>query len=194
MSEITPISALAGAARRAGLAVSVEEGGLQGMATIRGDLSDPAIMDSVTAIAGVALPAPRRIERAGDRALAWMAPDELLLLAPYAATPGLAAALSARFGDRFALAETVSDARALFRLTGEGAREVIAKGAPVDLARGAFGPGDLRRSHLGQVAVAFWQSARTPETFELVCFRSVAAYVFDWLCASATEESLPGVL
>ena len=194
MSDMTPISALGGAARSRGLAVSVEEAGLQGMVAIRGDLGDAAIAEAIAAVAGVAMPAGRRIARDDGRTLAWMAPDELLLLLPYDAAPAAAADLTARFGERFALAEIMSDARALFRLTGDGAREVIAKGAPVDLSRGAFGPGDLRRSHLGQAAVGFWQVSDAPEVFELICFRSVAAYVFDWLCASAAEESLPGAL
>ena len=194
MSDLAPVSALSGAARRRGLAVAVEEAGLVGMATIRADLADAEAAATVAEATGVALPETRRVARAGDRALAWMAPDELLLLAPRAEIAGLVRALTDRLSGRFATVLDMSDARALFRLTGAGAREVIAKGAPVDLSRAAFGPGDLRRSHLGQVAVAFWQVSDAPETFELICFRSVAGYVFDWLVASAAKESLPGAL
>jgi len=88
----------------------------------------------------------------------------------------------------------VSDARATFRLTGAGAREVVAKGMPADLSRRAFGAGAARRSHLGPVAAAVWVVAEAPETLELVCARSVAGHVFDWLATSAREGTLPGVL
>jgi sarcosine oxidase subunit gamma len=67
---------------------------------------------------------------------------------------------------------------------------VLAKGAPVDLAPAAFGVGDFRRTRLGQVAAAFWMPA--PDTFELMCFRSVAGYVADWLANAARPGSLAG--
>ena len=86
----------------------------------------------------------------------------------------------------------VSDARALFRIDGPGAREVLAKGAPVDLSPAAFGPGDFRRTRLGQVACAFWTPDGT--SFELVCFRSVAAYVFGLLENAAKPGSEVGYL
>jgi sarcosine oxidase subunit gamma len=188
-----PVSALGGVAAEAGLAVRVEETGLRGMVAIRGDFADATFREAVEALAGVGLPGVRKIAFAGDRALGWMAPDELLLLLPHADAPAAVADLSARLMGVHHLALDVSDARAVFRLTGEGARAVIAKGAPVDLSRGAFGAGDLRRSHLGQVAAAFWQVSDDPETFELVCFRSVAGYVLDWLVASAAADTLPSI-
>jgi sarcosine oxidase subunit gamma len=143
-----------------------------------------------------AAPAQRRIETADGRSLAWMSPDEWLLQAPRADLPALADAARAALGERPHLVLDVSDARALFRIEGPGARDVLAKGAPVDLSRAAFGPGDFRRTRLGQVACAFWMTgtAGDGEAFELVCFRSVAGHVFEWLCESAEAETLPGVL
>ena len=87
----------------------------------------------------------------------------------------------------------------LFQLMRAHLEEVIAawaetdpKGAPADLSPAAFGPGEIRRTRLGQVACAFWQTG--PETFELICFRSVGAFVGDWLAAAARRGPLPGVL
>ncbi|MDP5334258.1 MAG: sarcosine oxidase subunit gamma, partial [Paracoccaceae bacterium] len=58
-----------------------------------------------------------------------------------------------------------------------------AKLAPVDLHPAHVGPGDVRRTRLAQVAGAFWM----PEAGQInvVCFRSVAQYVFDLLCTAA---------
>ncbi len=81
------------------------------------------------------------------------------------------------------LAENVSDARAVLIVEGTFCREVIAKLAPVDLHPDTFKPGDFRRTRLGQVAAAFWM--RDEDTFEVICFRSVAAYAFNLLAASA---------
>jgi sarcosine oxidase subunit gamma len=163
-----------------------------GMVTLRGDLASPALADAVSAATGCALPDPRSIVFDGDRAAAWMSPDELMLFTTPGAAADTAAGISRALAGSHHLAADVSDARSLFRLTGPGAREVLAKGAPVDLAPEAFGPGDFRRTRLGQVAAAFWCSE--PDTFDMMCFRSVGGFVADWLANAARPGSLPGHL
>ncbi len=53
------------------------------------------------------------------------------------------------------LAADVSDARAVFRIEGAKADQVLAKLCPVDLA--TLEPGELRRTRAAQVAAAFWR-------------------------------------
>ena len=84
----------------------------------------------------------------------------------------------------------VSDARAVFRIKGPNTREVLAKLAPVDLSPQAFGPGMIRRTRLAQVPAAFWME--DTDTAQLVCFRSVAQYVFDLLKTAAQPGSEVG--
>jgi sarcosine oxidase subunit gamma len=163
-----------------------------GMVTLRGDLASPALADAVRAATNCTLPDPRSIVFDGDSAAAWMSPDELMLFTTPGAAADTAAAISRALAGSHHLAADVSDARSLFRLTGPGAREVLAKGAPVDLAPEAFGPGDFRRTRLGQVAAAFWCSE--PDTFDMMCFRSVGGFVADWLANAARPGSLPGHL
>lgn len=175
MSE--PQSALGGA--KAEGFVRVEEVGPVGMITLRGDLASATLGQAVKAAVGLAVPGPRRIESAGDKAVGWMSPDELLLVLPYAEVPATVAALNTALAGEHHLAVDVSDARAVFRVTGEGAREALAKLTPTDLSPGAFGPGELRRSRAAQVSAAFWLDGEG--AFTLVCFRSVAGYVFGLL-------------
>ncbi len=163
-----------------------------GMVTLRGDLASAPIREAVLAATGLALPDRRRIVIGGDQAAAWMSPDELLLFTGPGNGDRLAAALGTALSDVHHLAVDVSSARMVFRLEGEGGREVLAKGAPVDLRRAAFGPGDLRRTRLGQVAVAFWMVDAV--TIDLVCFRSVAGFTARWLATAAAPGSLPGHL
>jgi sarcosine oxidase subunit gamma len=172
--------------------VSVERLGPTGMITLRGVLAAPRLAAAVEAATGHGMPAVRRIHGGLGGGVAWMSPDELLLLVPRDDAPARTAALGDALAGTHHLAADVSDARAAFRLTGAGAREVIAKGAPVDLHPAAFGPGDLRRTRLGQVAAAFWIPA--PDTFELVAFRSVGDFVEAWLRLAATPGTLPGYL
>lgn len=161
-----------------------------GMISLRGDLGSAPLAEAVRAAGGCAVPGQRRIEREGDCAVAWMAPDELLIFLPQDRTAEALRALGDALGDAHHLALDMSDARTVFQLSGAGVREVLAKGAPVPLDPGAFSPGDFRRTRLGQVAVAFWMTA--PQDFELMCFRSVAGFVATWLETAARPGSLPG--
>lgn len=121
--------------------------------------------------------------------VAWMSPDELLFIGDYDQAESKRAELSETLKDQHHLAVNLSDARAMFRLTGPNAREVLAKDAPVDLSPDAFKIGDLRRTHIGQVAAMFWMS--DADVFDLVCFRSVAGHMNDWLEMAARDNSLP---
>lgn len=186
MSE--PVSAVAGAAFE-GPEASIRDLGPVGMVTIRGDFDAPEFAAAVRDVTGCALPQIRRFNETGDGGLGWMAPDELLLVTDYAAAPQKTFALGATLAGRHHLAVNVSDARAAFRITGPGARELIARGAPVDLTPETFTSGDFRRTRLGQVAAAFWLGA--DDAFTLICARSLGAYVFDWLKTSARSGLRP---
>jgi sarcosine oxidase subunit gamma len=155
----------------------------RGMITLRGDLSAARLRSAATKLAGVEFPCPRGAEVDGERGLLWMAPDEVMVLLPRAGAADGVTALSKALAGTHPLAPAVSDARSLFRLEGEGVREVLAKLTPADLHPDAFGPGELRRTRLAQVAAAFWMP--DAETVDLIAFRSVATYVFDLLANAA---------
>ncbi|MEM7269193.1 MAG: sarcosine oxidase subunit gamma family protein [Pseudomonadota bacterium] len=184
-----PVSALGGAVFE-GPIVSIKDLGPVGMVTIRGEFASQSFASVIETVCGAPIPGIRRFEGG----LGWMSPDELLWTGDYQAAPGIVAALSEALGSEHHLAVNVSDARAVFEVSGTGARELIAKGAPVDMSPEAFGPGDLRRTHIGQVAAAFWMGSESGETgFRLVCFRSYARYMFDWLRTSAKDGTTPGL-
>lgn len=161
--------------------VQVQEMGLQGMLTFRGDLSMAKIAKAVKSAVGVDMPAQRTITMNKTRGAAWMSPDELLLMMSYASAESTAAKIRKSLGKTHSLVVNVSDARAVFALTGGKAREVVAKLSPVDMQ--ALKVGEIRRTRLAQAPVAFWMSGEDEIT--LVAFRSVAQYVFDLLKTAA---------
>jgi len=187
MSE--PISALNHASYD-GIA-RVEEIGLQGMITLRGDLSDKVLAKAVKDATGQRIPGQREALVNGDTGVCWMSPDELLVLVPYAEVEAKLTAMTNALSGIHALAVNVSDARAVFRISGANAREVLAKLSPVDLSPGAVQPGQIRRSRLAQVAGAFWMD--DAESFRVVCFRSAADYVFKLFKVAAQPGSEVGV-
>lgn len=162
-----------------------------GMITLRGRIRSEPIASAVRKAIGIDIPEPRRILSVDGRSLAWMSPDELLILTPLGGSGSTIAALSSALEGQYALLADVSDARLCFRIAGPSSRELIAKGCPVDLSPEAFSPGDFRRSRLGQVPVALWMP--DPGQFMLLCFRSVSDFVEHWL-QNAAQGEFPGNL
>ena len=177
-----PVSALNGAGFD-GFA-TIREIGPIGMITLRAKPDVKGLAAAVKAVTGTALPAPRRIEVKGEHAAGWMSPDEYLLILPYADVAKALDTLAAKLKGQHHLAADVSDARAVFRIEGAKAAQVIAKLSPVDLA--TLAPGELRRTRAAQVAAAFWAEG---EGYRLVSFRSVAGYVMGLLTHSAQPGS-----
>ena len=163
--------------------VTVREAGLRGMITLRGDLKGKKLRSICVGIAGVDFPEAGQANCVGEKGLCWMSPDEMLILVPYTEVAAAIALIDKALAGTHYLAENLSDARAVFFVEGPFCREVMAKLAPVDLHPTTFKPGDFRRTRLGQIAAAFWM--RDDDTFEVICFRSVAEYAFDLLSASA---------
>ena len=164
---------------------TVTEAGLQGMITLRGDLKSAKLKKAVKAATGVDVPAQRRIAMNGDKGAGWMSPDELLILVPYAQAHATVEALSKALEGEHHLVADVSDARAMFRIKGAKADQVLMKLCPVDLP--TLAEGELRRTRAAQVAAALWKSDK--DEFTLVSFRSVAGYVFGALEVSARTGS-----
>jgi sarcosine oxidase subunit gamma len=186
MSE--PQTALQGATAQG--FVTVSEDGLHGMISLRGDLNDPKLKAAVAKLTGAEVPTAGRISWKGDRGVAWMSPDELLVIGPYSSAGKDALVFSKALKGVHHLVANVSDARAVFRIEGAGFREVLAKLTPADVSMDAFGIGQIRRSRFAQVAGACWMleegSAR------VVCFRSVAGYIFGLLEHAARSGSEVG--
>jgi sarcosine oxidase subunit gamma len=78
----------------------------------------------------------------------------------------------------------VSDAHVALRVAGPSARDVLAKGTPLDLHPRAFPPGSCARSLLAKASVAIHlvdnDRDRGP-VFDIYAARSFAHYLWMWL-------------
>jgi sarcosine oxidase, subunit gamma len=173
-----PISALGGATFD-GFA-SIREIGPLGMISLRCDLADKALPAAIKAVTGTKLPGGRQIDMKDGKGAGWMSPDELLMIVPYKDVAKELETIDKKLNGIHHLAVDVSDARAVFRIEGPKAAEVLMKLSPVDFA--ALAPNELRRTRAAQVAAAFWKDG---DGFTLVSFRSVAGYVMGLLQHSA---------
>ena len=150
-----------------------------------------AVKAAIQAAYGVALPAkPGRIEGNGI-SFVWAGPDQWLAISERAGTRDLETEL---IGALTGLASVVdhSDGRVVIRISGPRARDVLAKGVPVDLDPRAFGPGDVAITHASHIGVILWQLDNTP-TYEVALFRSYADTFAHWIEEAAEEfTSVPG--
>ena len=185
-----PVSALCGAIFE-GL-VRIAETPPRGMTTVRSDLGSAKLEKAVVTTVGLSMPAQNGAVIDGERGVCWMSPDELLILLPHGDASGAVAALSNTLSGEHALVVDVSDARASFTLEGDAylIRETLAKLSPADMRADAMSVGTMRRTRLAQVPAAFFFASQTRA--ELICFRSVAAYVFGILKHAAAPGSEVG--
>ncbi len=182
----------------AGSAVIMAEKTLPAAVNLRGDKENPAFAAAVLEALGLQLPLEPNSVAAGDgRALLWLGPDEWLALAhnaPPEAEAQLAAKLRAALGDLHAAVTEVGESLACIHLAGPRARDVIAKGCPLDLHPRAFGGvGHCAQSHLAKTGVLLHQVG--PENngapaFDLYTRRSFSDYLWRWLEDAGREYGL----
>ena len=161
-----------------------------GMITVRGDLRSPRMQQVLESASLGKIPQTGKFCTDNDRFIAWMSPDELLLIVPGDVVAELAASLSQELVSLPGLAVDVSDARVLFEIVSPAVRDILAKETPADMLPSAFGHNTVRRTRLGQVAVAIWLPK--PGQARLVCRTSEASYVEE-LLNSSCSSAVPGL-
>lgn len=143
-----------------------------------------ALVAAVRQAFGIDLPfAPRRVAKDGVAFIA-TGPGQWLVTAA-----GVGAGeIESRFANLKGAAAIVdqSDARTLLRITGPKARDTLMKSVAIDLAPGAFAPGDAAVSVMAHMGAALWQVSDEP-CYEIAVFRSFAESFWEFMTRSAGE-------
>jgi sarcosine oxidase subunit gamma len=84
-----------------------------------------------------------------------------------------------------------SDGRAILRLSGPRARDVLAKGLPVDTDASVMRPGIAVVSAIAYIGVHLWQLDDIP-TYDCAVRRSYAGSFLHWIEAASAEYRSPG--
>jgi methylglutamate dehydrogenase subunit D len=79
-----------------------------------------------------------------------------------------------------------SGGRTVLRISGERARDVLAKGLPIDLDPRAFPLGSAATSAVSHIGVQLWQGDDT-RNYDIAIFRSLTESFWRWLTTSAAE-------
>lgn len=139
--------------------------------------------EAVRAAVGVAPPSgPKRAVGDGI-ALIGIAPSEWLAIGEGARADALFARLAHSLSGLASCVDQ-SDAKAVLRLSGAKARDVLAKGCMLDLDSRAFRPNDFATTPVGLIPCQLWLIDEAP-AFELAVPLSYARSFWSWLSASA---------
>jgi sarcosine oxidase, subunit gamma len=157
----------------------------RGKIELRGDAGDRVFMTAVGRTLDLLLPGePNTTAGRAELTALWLGPDAWLLTCPSDAVAAHVGNLRIALADVHAAITDVSDGRVALRLAGPNAREVLAKGCPLDLHPRAFAPGSCAQSLLAKAAVLLHlldDDAQGGPTFDLYVARSFAHYLFAWL-------------
>ncbi len=186
----TALGSIVNLSSAAGLVVEMSEIKDRGMIDLRGHLSDRKFAQAAKKVLGADLPkAPRTSVSKGGLVILWLSIDQWLVTCPLGKTTKLLGDLNKALDGIHSLAVDMSDARSIIRLTGNGGREVMMKGAPVDFLAPDMIKGMVRRLRFGEIAGMVHIVDDRPDTLDLYVFRSYADFAWDWLAKTATKPA-----
>jgi sarcosine oxidase subunit gamma len=144
-----------------------------------------ALREAVRTTYGVTLPDTARHVAGTSAGFIGTGPGQWLAISERLRNGELATDL-ARTLNGLASISDQSDGRAVIRIAGPRARDVLAKGLPIDLDPSVFAPGSAATSVISLMGVMLWQVDDAP-TYDVAVFRSLAGSFWKWLTDSAAE-------
>ena len=169
-----------------GARIELAELPIAGHFNLRVDPTNADAMKRASDCVGIPLPTQplSSVESNGTR-VHWVAPDEWYVLMPRDKAAGFEVAFrEAMSGMHYSIVD-VSGGQTVLSLTGQGAREVLMKGAAVDVHDSAFPVGKVVGT---AIAKSSGMIVRTgDDSYELLIRRSFANYLWDWLSDACQE-------
>jgi sarcosine oxidase subunit gamma len=188
--------------------LSVRELPFRTLLNLRGCPGDADYSLAVSEATGLSLPAANQFNADGGRLLAWLGPDEFLLVGDDRDAGGVEKTLRDRLSGVPSALTDVSAGFTTLVASGAGARDFLAKGWALDLHPRVFSPGHCAQSYLAKAPVLLlcrnwgrttfdhlstrrktWSDPNSaPDAapvFEAIVRRGIADYLWAWSVSSA---------
>jgi len=153
---------------------------------LRGDSQNAELQAAVRDACKAALPNESNTVVGEDCMIFWLGPDEWMLVGDNVGSDGLAAKLAAKLADQHVAINDVSGGLVCYRLLGDGARRLLAKGCTLDLHPSVFGPGQCAQTGLAKAGVLI-RPLPADSGYDLIVRRSFADYLWQWLLRAGRE-------
>jgi sarcosine oxidase subunit gamma len=155
-------------------------------------IRDAAAVAAVGAVLGVELPVEPCTFTSGTAPfgaveVAWMGPDEYLVLAPPDLALALETAVRQAFGESPGAAVDVSAQRTTVTLAGPHARDVLAHGCSIDLHPAAAKTGTCVQTLLSRTGIVLLVDDAARGEFTVLVRASFAEYFAAWLVDASVE-------
>lgn len=175
-----------------------------GKVNIRGDSSDSAFAKAVEKVVGVRLPttpntvaerpgtglpsaeAVEHVAGSGHNVVYWLGPDEWLVHTPPNGEGALVQALREALSGVHAAVTDVSDYYVVIDLAGPNARDVLARGCPLDLHPSKFAAGQCAQSRFAHASILLHQKTDAP-SYRLQVRWTYATYLWSYLADAAKQ-------
>ena len=165
---------------------------------LRGKPDDKLFTAAAKKALGVDLPkAPNSTAGEAGLTALWLSPEEWWVIADDGDRLQVEGALAGRLRDALAgvhcAVTEVGESRTRIRVSGPRARDLLAKGCPLDLHPQAFGEaGRCAQTHIAKALVVLHLVADDPEgaCFDIYALRSFSEYLWCWLEDAAQEYGL----
>jgi sarcosine oxidase subunit gamma len=155
------------------------------MVNLRGDPVDAAFLSAAESALGAALPVRANTRAsAGDVLVLWLGPDEWLVIGPAGREAALEEKLSQAVAGAGGSVTAIGESRATIVVSGPKARDVLAKGCPLDLHPLAFAGDACAQSLIAGVNATLYRAdtgPADPPRFELIVVRSFADFLWRFL-------------
>ncbi len=172
--------------------VRMGERPFRGLVDLRGPAGDQAFAAAVEEALGVALPVePNTVAGTGDLRVFWLGPDEWWVVTP-GDGPATADKLRTALAGRKAAVTDVSESRTCIHIRGQRARDLLAKGCPLDLHPRVFSAGRCAQSHCAKALITLHQVSDEDDgpAYDVYVLNSFAEYLWLWLEDAAREYGL----
>ena len=167
--------------------LSIHEHRFVSQIDLRADPNDVRLMQELESALGFALPVvPNTVGCLDDRRALWLGPNEWLVVGLGGQQEAIERALHNALSGTFSSIVDVSANRALLEVRGPKARELLARGIPIDLDARSFGPGRCSQTLLAKAQVIIERRSDDP-AFHLYIRSTFASYAADWLLDAAAE-------
>lgn len=151
---------------------------------LRGKLGDAAFVTAVESLLQQSLPVCSNTLTSGPQTIYWLGPDEWLIVTE--ADAGIYDRLSVALESHVSGVTPQNGGLIQMTLSGEFARDVLAKGCTLDLHTRAFQVGQCAQTGLAKADVLLALTDNMP-SFNLIVRRSFAEYIALWLAHSGSE-------
>jgi sarcosine oxidase subunit gamma len=145
----------------------------------------PDAVGSLSQRLGIRLPAAGETVAEQGMRWFWSAPGEWVITAPAEAERDTARALQEKLDGLFVVLSVMTDSRVVLDISGESARNVLARGSTVDFHPASFGAGQCVNTRFAGVSVMIAQLEAG--SFLLFADRSLGAYLRAWFDAASVS-------